>query len=81
MMHHSGNHMIRWSPPLCEVNSSVAYTNGDKNGFNQGKIANTTVSWTIFRPQPPDMREPPMGRLLYILCSITDHDHLRMKVW
>ena len=83
MMHHSGKHTIRWSPPLCEVYSSVAYTNGEKNGCHQGQIANTTVptwSWSIFWPQPPDMREPPMGRLLYIICSITDHDHLRMNV-
>ena len=69
MMHHSGKQTNRWSPPLCEVYSSEAYTNGEKNGCHQVKIANTTVptwSWSVFWPQPLDIGEPSMGRLLYI---------------
>ena len=49
--------------------SSVAYTNGEKNGCHQGLIANTTVptrSWSIFLAQPSDMRKPTMGRFLNI---------------
>ena len=68
-MQRSGEHTIRWSTRFCEVYSSVAYTNEEKNGPHQGQIANTTVptwSWTILWPQPPDMRKQPMGRLLYI---------------
>ena len=83
MMHHSGKHTIQWSPPLCKVYSSVAHSNGKKNGSRQGQKANTTVpTWSksLFWPKLPDMREPPMESLLYIVCSITEHDHLMMNV-
>ena len=44
------------------------------------KVKSPMRSWSIFWPQSPDMREPPMGKLLYITCSIADHDHPRMNV-
>ena len=82
-MYQSGKHTVRWIPPLCEVYSTVSYTNGEENGCHQGQIANMTVptwSMSIFWQQSPDMREQPMGILLYIVGSITDHDHLKMNV-
>ena len=69
MMHQSGNRTIRWSPPFCEVYSSVTHTNAEKYGCRQSQIGNIVIptwSLSIFLQQPPDMRKPPMGRSLFI---------------